>query len=186
MYKILFHVNKEIILSLVVFNCWCFSSTSFPQNTTSTSEKNKLVFEPTFHSIQLDATIFIFLYEVGGQFDFDLFTNNKRICLGTRMSIEHYALGDVGGEKLGSPFTNYNIYARFSDRLGFLSINVLGGVTYYTTDDPIYLPDKYMPRVGFEIKFTDNILGLVLKGSTSFVDKSGYVGVGVSLGYNHN
>jgi hypothetical protein len=126
------------------------------------------------------------MYEAGGQFDFDFFTNNKNICLGTRMSIEHYDLGDFGGKMLGSPFTNYNIYARFSNRTGLLSISLLGGFTYYITSDPIILPDKYLSRVGFEIKLTDNVVGLILKGSTSFVNKSGYIGVGVSLGYNHN
>lgn len=177
--------KRKIIIPLILIYL-SFPSVLFSQNNIAASEENKLMYKPTFHSIQLDATIFILMYEVGGQFDYDFFTNNKNICLGTRIGIEHYDLRDYGGTMPGSPFTNYNIFARFSNRLGFLSINVLGGITYYSTDDPIYFPDKYLPRVGFELKLTDNVIGLLLKGSTSFINKSGYIGIGVSLGFNHN
>ena len=101
------------------------------------------------------------------------------------MSIEHYYLLDFGGTRLGSPFTNYNLYLRLSREKDYLSVGVFGGVTYYKTNDPTYLPNKYLFRAGFEVKL-GNIVGLVLKGSTSFNENSSFIGIGISLGYTNN
>lgn len=145
---------------------------------------DKLVFKPAFHSIQLDANIFIISYEIGGQLDFDFFQSINNICIGTRISAEHYILGDFGGTTSGSPFTNYNLYVRFSNTLGYFSIDALGGISFYKTSQPNYFPNEYLPRIGIEIKY-GKVVGIILKGATSFKNRTGFIGIGVSLNYNH-
>jgi hypothetical protein len=41
-----------------------------------------------------------------------------------------------------------------------------------------------MSRIGFEFKY-GNIVGFILKGSTSFKKNTEFIGIGVSLDYNH-
>ena len=160
-----------------------FRSPTFPQ-VDSTGDK-KLLLSPSIHSIQINATSIVFMNQIGGQIDFDVLRSiNKNFCVGTRLSVERYFLEDFGGSTLGSPFTNYNLYSRLSTTIDNLSISVLGGVTYYTTDDPIYLPDKYLFRAGFKVQL-GNIVGLVFKGSTSLIKNSSFIGIGVCLGYDH-
>ena len=175
------------ITRLLLTNLFAVSITSFTfsQTDSTKSEDNNLVFNPSIHSIQIDATTIVLMNQIGGQFDFDVLrNNNKNFCVGTRLSIEHYYLGNFVDEVDGSPFTNYNLYARLRGKKDDLCFNILSGVTYYTTDKPIYLPDKYMFRAGFEIKY-GSILGFILKGSTSLTSNSSFIGIGVSLGYNH-
>lgn len=145
---------------------------------------DKLVFEPGFHSIQIDANLFLISYEIGGQLDIDLFQSQNNICIGTRISAEHFMLGDFGGTTFGSPFTNYNLYVRFSNTLGYFSLNALGGISFYKTSQPYYFPNQYLPRIGIEIKY-GKVVGIILKGATSFKDRTGFIGIGVSLDYNH-
>ncbi len=144
----------------------------------------KLEYSPNFHSIQIDGNIFVTSFEIGGQLDFDLFRSQKNICIGTRFSIENYMLGDFGGTTHGSPFTNYNLYLRLSNTLDYFTMDVLGGMSYYESNAPDYYPNQSLPRIGFELKY-GNIIGIILKGSTSFKDRTGFFGIGLSLGYNH-
>ena len=144
-----------------------------------------MLLSPSIHSIQINATSIVLINQIGGQFDFDVLRSiNKNLCIGTRLSVERYYWGDFGGSTLGSPFTNYNLYSRLSTIIDNLSISVLGGITYYTTDDPIYLPDKYLFRAGFEVQLGSTV-GLVLKGSTSLTKNSSFIGIGICLGYDH-
>jgi len=146
--------------------------------------KNSLNFSPAFHNIQIDASVFFILLEYGGHIDFDLFQNNNNVCLGSRFGVEHYSKGDFGGAAAGSPYTNYNLYLRFSKISKYLSFNFLGGISYYTTDQPDYLPNKVLPRIGFEIKY-GRIVGIILKGATSFNENNSFIGIGLSLDYCH-
>jgi len=175
------------ITLLILTNLFVLSITpfTFSQTDSTKFEDNNLVFDPSIHSIQIDATTIILMNQIGGQFDFDaLRTNSKNLCVGTRLSIEHYYLGNFVDEVDGSPFTNYNLYVRLSGEKDDLCFEVVGGVTYYTTDEPSHLPDKYMFRTGFEIKY-GSILGFILKGSTSLSSNSSFIGIGVSIGYDH-
>ncbi|MCF8239772.1 MAG: hypothetical protein K9J16_00190 [Melioribacteraceae bacterium] len=148
------------------------------------STVNKLEFIPSFHSIQIEGNIFIISYEFGGNIDFDLFRSKNNICIGSRFSVEHYSLGDFGGSKLGSPFTNYNLFLRLSTNHIYFSTDVYGGISYYVTSASNYYPNDYLPRIGFEIKY-GNIIGIILRGSTSFKDRTGFFGIGIYLGYDH-
>ena len=176
---------KIALLSLTIM--FFLSNTSYilSQSDSTKFEDNKFLFNPCIHSIQIDATTIFLMNQIGGQFDYDVLrSSNKNICIGTRVSVEHYYLGNFIGEVDGSPFTNYNLYARLSGKKDDLCFEVVGGVTYYTTDEPSYLTDKYMFRTGFEIKY-GSILDFILKGSTSLSSNSSFIGIGVSLGYDH-
>lgn len=139
---------------------------------------------PAFHSIQIDGNLYLTSYEVGGHFDFDFFRAHDNVCLGTRLSVEHYTKGDFGGSYPGSPFTNYNLYIRFSKISEDFSFNFLCGLSYYRPSEIEEAPDRGLPRVGFEIKY-GRIVGIILKGSTSFRENTGFIGIGLSIDYCH-
>lgn len=175
------------ITLLILTNLIAVSLTPFifSQADSTKFEDNNLVFNPSIHSIQIDATSIVLMNQLGGQFDFDVLrSNNKNLCVGTRLSIEHYYLVNFVDGVDGSPFTNYNLYARVSANEDDLCFEVIGGVTYYTTDDPDRFTNKYMFRTGFEIKY-GSTLAFILKGSTSLSLNSSFIGIGVSLGYDH-
>lgn len=163
-----------------IFNYNLFAQT----DSIKTSDNNKFEFIPAFHGIQVDGNIFFISYEIGGQLDFDLLQSKSNVCLGTRISVENYMQGDVGGKTFGAPFTNYNLYLRFSKISEDLSFNFLGGITYYNSSEPEYFPDKVLPRLGFEIKY-GRVVGIILKGATSFKENTGFVGIGLSIDYCH-
>ena len=173
------NILPVIILILIINNILFAQSDS-----TSIVNAKKLQFAPSLHGIQIDGNIFFISYEIGGQVDFDFFQSKSKMCIGTRLSAEHYMQGDFGGKIFGSPFTNYNFYLRISNAFDDISINVLGGLSYYKTSEPYYFLNKYMPRIGCEFKY-GNIVGFILKGSTSFKKNTGFVGIGISLDYNH-
>ena len=166
--------------------CPLITQLTFSQTDSTKLKDNKLVFDPSIHSIQIDATSIIIMNQIGGEFDFDIIrSESKNTCIGTRIGVEHYYLSNPVSKVYGSPFTNYNLYARISGITDDLKISVLCGATYYTTDDPSYLPSKYLFRTGFEIRY-GNTFGFLIKGSTSLINNSSFIGVGVYLGYNHN
>jgi hypothetical protein len=171
---------------LIILFYSTFAPISYSQADSTKLIDNSLVFCPSFHGIQIDATSIILMNQIGGEFDFDILrSKNKNTCIGTRVSLEHYYLFNPVDKVAGSPFTNYNIYARISGIKDDLLISILGGITYYATSEPSYLPSKYLLRTGFEIKY-GSAFGFILKGSTSLSNKSSFIGIGIYLGYNHN
>lgn len=146
-------MSKKLFLIIILIG---FSSTNYglyaQTDSTQIIAQNKFYFSPSFHSVQIDGNVFFISLEYGGHLDFDLFQSQSNLCLGTRVSVEHYIKGDFGGKTFGSPFTNYNLYLRFSKTSEDLSFNFLGGISYFTTAQPDYFPSKGLPRIGFEIK----------------------------------
>ncbi|MDP3831383.1 MAG: hypothetical protein Q8Q47_08945 [Ignavibacteriaceae bacterium] len=176
--------HKKHLITL--FFITIFATINYSQVDSTIVKDNTLVFSPRVHSIQVDATSIILMNQIGGEFDFDIIhLKNKNTCIGTRIGIEHYSLTNFVDKYYGSPFTNYNLYARISGITNDLAFSVLGGVTYYKTSDPSYLLSKYLFRTGFEIKY-GSAFGFILKGSTSLTKNSSFIGVGIYLGYNHN
>ena len=170
----------------IMFIYTIFTSFTYSQVDSSKLKDNVLVFSPNVHNVQIDATSIILINQIGGEIDFDILqSKNKYTCVGTRVSIEHYYLTNFVDKVDGSPFTNYNFYARISSITNDLLISVLGGITYYTSDDPTYLPSKYLFRAGFEVKYGSTI-GFIFKGSTSLVKYSSFIGIGMYLGFSHN
>ncbi len=159
---------------------------TFSQVDPTRLDENKLLIEPELHGVRIDAVTLLIFHQVGGQIDFDLLqSSNKKICVGTRLSVEHYSLQNFVEKVSGSPFTNYNLFARVTNRRNLFSVNLLGGVTYYTADSQTSKTKRYLFRVGFEARF-GSMAALVLKGSTSLMDKSYFIGFGISIGYDHN
>lgn len=171
---------------VIIFICAIFVSINYSQVDSSKIKDNALVFSPSVHNIQIDATSIILINQIGGEIDFDILqSKNKNTCIGTRVSLEHYYLTNFVDKVYGSPFTNYNLYARISSITNDLLISILGGVTYYASDDPTYLPSKYLFRAGFEVKY-GSTMGFIFKGSTSLVKYSSFIGIGMYLGFSHN
>lgn len=182
----MFFSNNHKKHSIILFLIAIFTTISYSQVDSTSLEDNALAFDPRVHSIQIDATSIVLMNQIGVEFDFDFFhLKNKNACLGTRVGIEHYSLTNFVDKYYGSPFTNYNFYARISSITDDLSIGYLVGLTYYTTNDANYSPCRYLFRTGFEIRY-GTTLGFLLKGSTSLIKDTSFFGVGVYLGYNHN
>lgn len=162
-----------------------FTQVNYSQVDSSMNDDKFFYFNPSIHSIQIDATSIVLMNQIGGEFDFDIFQlKNKNSCIGTRIGIEHYYLINFVDKSYGSPFTNYNLFARMSNVTDDLSSSILIGITYYTTDEN-YFPSKYLFRTGFEIKY-GTTFGFLLKGSTSLKKDTSFIGVGIFMGYNHN
>ena len=169
----------------VIFIYAVFTSIIYSQDDSTKIRDKTLVLIPGLHSIQIDATSIILMNQIGGTIDLDiLHSEYNNICLGTRIGIEHYYLNNFVEKYYGSPFTNYNLLARLSTMPNDLSISILLGITYYTSDEPDYIQSKFLFRTGFEIKY-GTTFGFLLKGSTSLIKNSSFIGVGVYLGYNH-
>lgn len=162
-----------------------FTQVNHPQVDSLKYDDKLFYFNPDIHSIQIDATSIVIMNQIGGEFDFDIFQlKNKNSCLGTRIGIEHYYLINFADKYYGSPFTNYNIFARMSGVTNDLSMSILVGITYYTSAEN-YFPSTYLFRTGFEIKY-GTTFGFLLKGSTSLKRNTSFIGVGIFIGYNHN
>lgn len=174
------HLRFYTILFYLFFTSLCFAQVD-SQNVNN----NNIAFHPNVRSLQIDATSIVIMNQVGAEFDFNLFqSDNKSIGLGTRFGVEHYYLSNFVDNVDGSPFTNYNLLARISKQSDDFNFSVFGGVTYYTTSNSIYLLSKYLFRTGFEIK-TGDVFGFLLKGSTSLIKNSSFIGVGFYIGYSN-
>lgn len=166
-----------------------FCNINYPQDTQATPDDNKLLLNPIFFGVQFDITTILFIYQYGGQLDYDLFSaTNKFHNIGIRLSIEHYHSVSIGGTTLGSPFTNYNLLLRHSLRGNVFWFDLVGGLTYYNTSASKYYPDEVLLRAGFELSYHlfHNIIGIILKGSTPFKERTGFIGLGISIGFYKN
>ena len=170
-----------VILIYVIFTPVIYS-----QEDSTKHQDKKLMLIPGLHSIQIDAASLILMNQLGVELDLDVLrTTIKNTSIGIRIGVEHNYLNNFVEKIVSSPFTNYNLYTRLSGEKNDFNINVLAGVTYYVTDKPNILPGKYLFRTGFEIKY-GGYFGFLLKGSTSLIKNSSFIGIGIYLGYNHN
>lgn len=183
-------MSKKLFLLVILVSI--IPHFSFSQADSIESVGNKLVFIPSLHNIQIDATSIVIINQIGAEIDLDVLRSaNEEICIGTRFSVEHYYLTNFVDKIEGTPFSNFNFYARLSFtktplsfptlKGGNLSISLLTGFTYYKTSDPARIPDKYLFRTGIEIKYA----GMLIKGSTSFIKKTSFIGIGLYFDMNH-
>lgn len=180
-------MQKNIIKILFAF-LLITSSDVFAQDSTKVVNEKRLVLNPKFFSVQVDATTLLFINEISGHIDYDVFSSENTLhSFGMRVSIEHYSLGSFAGSTIGSPFTNYNLYARHSIRGSIFWFDLVGGCTYYTTSASMYRDNKLLLRGGFEVGhkfiFSNVGIGLVLKASTSFKSDTGFLGLGITFGF---
>jgi hypothetical protein len=145
----------------------------------------KLLMRPRIHNIQIDSFIFFYNFGAGGQVDFDVFSKkDDSFCVGSRLSIEHYYHFNLVDSDNTPPSTNYNLYCRLSANSDHSSFSLLGGLSYFSSDVSNYNNKSFLFRAGFEAKYGSTV-SLIFKGSTSFVDNSSFIGIGVSFGYDH-
>ena len=169
--------NNILLTSLIVF---FISSTSLSQTETSKTKYDKLYFTQKFFGGQIEACTIGFGYGFGGLVDIDMLTNkkSKEFSVGIRISVEHF----VSGFETTKSLLDYNVYARPSVRFKRFWISLLGGAAYHTSKQD---PSEIVLKGGFELKYNvlDKYIGVMLKLSTTFTEKSNYGGIGISLGY---
>jgi len=179
-------IRTNILLtSLIVF---FISSTSLSQTDTSKVDTTVFQFEPKFYGAQIEACWLPPLgIEAGGFVDVDLFNNKEAQThfIGMRFAVELYGYGDVGGG--GYEYSDICLYARTSLRFSDFRFNAYGGLAFHTENTGFSDSDnrKVLTRGGVEAKYFPfcKYFSLVLKASTSFNKNTGFVGLGIALGY---
>ena len=173
------------LTSLLVF---FISSTSLSQTDTTASDSVGFQFDPKFYSVQVEACWWPPLgIEAGGFVDVDLFNNKEAQThfIGMRFAVELYAYGSPGGG--GHEYSDICLYARTSLRFSDFRFNAYGGLAFHTENRGSSDSDnrKILTRGGLEAKYFPfcKYFSLVLKTSTSFKSNTGFVGLGIALGY---
>jgi hypothetical protein len=183
-------MSKKLFLLVILVSI--IPHFTFSQVDSVESIGSKLVFIPSLHNIQIDATSIVVINQFGAEIDLDVLRSvNEEICIGTRFSVEHYYLYNFVEKIDGSPFTNYNLFARFSISKSsksirilkgdVLAISLLSGFTCFAKSNQSTFKSRYLFRFGFEVEYS----GFVLKGPTSFIKNSSFIGIGLCLGYDH-
>ena len=150
---------------------------------------NKLILNPRFAGVNVEATSLLLINELGGLLDFDLYSShNKHYNLGIRLNIEYYNLValDFGGGGRDESNINYNFYARHTIKGSVFWFSFLLGTSIQKISDDYRSETSFVPRAGFELRYnlTDYEIALLFKGAKSFVDVAGYLGLGISFGFN--
>ncbi|HQF41517.1 MAG TPA: hypothetical protein PK073_01305 [Ignavibacteriaceae bacterium] len=160
-----------------------------PQSDSIKYNETKLMFNPRFTGVQVEATSLLVVNELGGLVDFDLYSSaNKYYNIGVRFSIEYHKLLnlDVGGAGQDETVFNYNLYARHTIKGSVFWFSFLAGVSLQKQSEDFQTKTNFVPRAGFELKYnlTEYEIGILLKGAKSFLEKSGYIGIGLSFGFH--
>ncbi len=152
-----------------------------------TIQVEKFTFEPSIAGGQFEVTTLLFVGELGAIVDIDLFKkgSTKIYTFGTRISYESYGYLEPGGPSGGGPFKDYCLYLMHSARTSNFHINFLGGLAYHTRRNSYVQPNETLFRAGIEFRYNliNKMLGIILKGSTSFDERTTFVGLGIALGY---
>ena len=173
-----------LLTSIIVF---FISSTSLSQTDTSKVDSTVFQFDPKFYSVQVEAFVLGLGAEIGGLVDVDLFNNKEAQThfIGLRFAAELYAYRNIGGG--GYEYSDICLYARTSLRFSDFRFNAYGGLAFHTENTGVSDSDnrKILTRGGLEAKYFPfcNYFSLVLKASTSFKSNTGFVGLGIALGY---
>lgn len=145
------------------------------------TQNNTYSFTPSVAGGQIELCVF-YAIEMGALVDIDLITKRAKSSssFGARLSHEAYAEIDLGGGS--SKIKDYCFYLRHSLRSKKVHFNYLGGVAYHEGG---HKAARVLFRVGFEVRYNllDKLIGLVLKGATSFEDETSYLGIGVAMGF---
>ena len=170
-----------LLASLLVF---FISSTSLSQTDTTRVDSNKITLDPQFSGAHFEACYILLGVEAGALLDIDMIRNKKTqsFSLGYRVSFEYYWYGNPGGGP-GHKYLDVCFYVRPALRFNWFWINFLGGYSFHT--DFRNDESEGSSRFGIEFKFNvfRKYVALLLKSSFSVQSESGFVGVGISLGY---
>jgi hypothetical protein len=148
-------------------------------------QDSKFIFSPSVGG-QFEISTVYLVSEFGALIDIDLLRKESKINIsfGTRISYESYEYPISQNGK--GPFKDYCFYILHSARNNSFHFNLLSGLSYHTkTQSPSFYPDGILFRAGIELRYNllNKIVGLVLKGSTSFDKRTTFVGLGVAIGY---
>ncbi|MCZ7610365.1 MAG: hypothetical protein M5U17_09350 [Ignavibacterium sp.] len=160
-----------------------------PQFDSTKYNDNNLRFNPRFIGMQIEAVSLIFVNEIGGLVDFDLYSSaNKYYNLGIRLSLEYSKVLtlDVGGAGSDEAVLNYNMYAKHTIKGSVFWFSFLAGASVQKQQDYSETKTHFISRAGFELRYnlTDYEIAVLFKGAKSFVESSGYLGIGFSLGFH--
>jgi len=174
---------KCIIIVFIIY----FPSNLVNAQGLDTIQGSKFIFAPTVGG-QIELSTLLYVFELGALVDIDLFRKESKLdySFGTRLSYESYAYFEPGGPTGGGPFKDYCFYIIHSARSESFHLNVLGGLAYHTKSSlSTFYPDETLFRTGIELRYNllNKMLGLVLKGSTSFDERTTFVGLGIAIGY---
>jgi hypothetical protein len=176
------NVRKLLIILLALISYKIFS-----QSDTISVNPNKLIENPIFFGVQIEAVTTIATNEIGISGDYDFFTSvNKKYNFGLRISTEYYKISDfdVGGGSTYGPYWDFSILGRHSLRGKYFWFSPLIGLSFHNSMADETLDSKIVLKWGLELKYNlykENI-GLLLKFLVSPTVKKGYGGIGISIG----
>ena len=174
-------IRTNIILtSLIIF---FISSTSLAQTDTTEADSVEFQFDPRIACVQIEGCFMFLGVEYGGLVDVDLFSHNNDKFVGLRLAYEKYEHYSFNKGSI-APCSDFCLYARPSLKLNRFLFSVYGGLAYhlgegYNNDKKVFF------RTGLELKYIPfgNLIGIIFKGSTSFIIETSFIGLGVSVGY---
>lgn len=153
---------------------------------------------PQFRSLQVDYTTVVLSSTLSFSVDLDLKelkskNSNKPVFVGLRAGIERITIYRHDTETLGSPFTDYNIFARFTVPGSGYRMDSYAGYSYRKCSRaiPILLPfipaDRGTVKAGFDMKWMliERYCGLMLKLDVMPINRENTLsgGIGVVLAW---
>lgn len=176
---------KEKTLIAFIF-ITVFAPNHFCQNDTSKINSSKILLNPSFAGVQLEAISSLVSSELGLIIDFDIYSStNKKYNFGLRISSEYYDFTslDVGGKRAPGPFMDYNIYGRHTIRGEHLSFSPILGLSLHKSLGDRSADLELVMKWGIELKynFFNNRMGMLLKFAASSFEDVGYAGVGLAI-----
>ena len=174
---------KYFIISLLLL----FSKVLLGQADTSSIDLNKLILNPTFFGAQIEAVSVFAINELGISGDYDFYSStNKKYNFGLRISTEYYKIYDFnfGGGYTYGPYLDFSIFGRHSVRGKHFWFSPLLGISLHNNLEEGKSDSKLITKWGLELRYNlykENV-GLVLKYVSGFIKKSGYGGIGITIG----
>jgi hypothetical protein len=152
-----------------------------------TIQNSKLTFSPAVGG-QFELTSLFYVLEFGALIDIDLLKKESKLTnsFGTRISYESFGYLEFGGPTGGGPFKDYCIYIIYSARSESFHFNIFGGLAYHTkSSSSSFYPDETLFRAGIELRYNllNKMVGLLFKGSTSFDERTSFIGLGIAIGF---
>jgi len=175
--------TKYIIIVFLIY----FPSNLVNAQGLNTIQDSKFIFSPSVGG-QFELTTLLYVFELGALVDIDFFKKESKVnySFGTRLSYESYGYLEPGFPTGGGPLKDYCFYITHSSKSKYFHLNFLAGLAYHTksSESPFYR-DETLFRAGIELRYNllQKMLGLVFKGSTSFDERTTFVGLGIAIGY---
>ncbi len=174
-----------------VFVFFSLVSISTGQSDTSSINPNKIIENPTFFGIQIEAVSALAINELGISADYDLYSSlNKKYNFGLRLGAEYYKVSNlnVGGGSSYGPYMDFSIFGRYSHRGSNFWFSPLLGLSLHTNLEDQNSFTEFILKYGLELKYNlaGKNVGLLLKFVNGSTKHSGYGGIGIMIGFYNN